>query len=185
MLVIDRAYYGRGNNYADVTSQLQSLVENGENIDITVNPKTMGADPSIGSEKTLSVAYVADGKTDRKQIVDGSNFAVYTKKKEDEGPRAVAGEATSDIFSTLVKSFGTFLHLAGVGIAYKVGNELFGEIPAYIMTAIAVVIPFWGLWGVPLLVFVYRLFTDTDVVPAAVAAVAAPATAATELVATT
>ena len=73
MLVIDRAYYGRGNNYVDVTSHLQSLVEDGDNIDVTVNPKTMGSDPSIGSTKTLSVTYVADGKTDRKEIVDGSN----------------------------------------------------------------------------------------------------------------
>jgi hypothetical protein len=163
MLVIKEANYGRGPNYANVTKTLQSLVKD-DSIDVVVSPKTMGTDPSIGSTKTLSVIYIADGVQESKEIQDGSTFAIYSTKAktEDNSPRAKAARGFSNILTTVLQAFAIFLHLAGVGIAYNVGTALLGEIMGYILTAVALIIPFYGLWGVPLIVFAYRLFTGSN-----------------------
>lgn len=146
-----------------MTKTLQSLIQD-DSIDVVVSPKTMGTDPSIGSTKTLSVIYLVDGVQESKQIQDGSTFSIYSTKTktEDNSPRAKASRGFSNLVGTVLQAFAIFLHLAGVGIAYNVGGALLGEIMGYIFTAIALVIPFWGLWGVPIFVFFWRLFTGSD-----------------------
>ena len=163
MLVIKEATYGNGPNYANVSSHLQSLIKN-DAIDIVVGPKTMGTDPSIGSAKSLSVTYVVDGVQEQKTIEDGSTFSIYStaKKTAESGPRATAEKATASVYSTIMRALSTFLHLLGVGIAYKVGTTIFDPILGYVLTGAALVIPFFGLWGVPIIVFIYRLVASAD-----------------------
>ena len=162
MLVIKEATYGNGPNYTNVTTQLQSLIKN-ESIDVIVGPNTMGSDPSVGSTKSLSVTYVADGVQEQKTIQDSSSFSVYTTAKTvASGPRATVGRATASVFSTIMSGLGTFLHLLGVGIAYKVGTTIFDPILGYVLTGTALIIPFFGLWGVPIIVFIYRMISSTD-----------------------
>jgi hypothetical protein len=161
MLVIKEATYGNGPNYANVTNQLQSLITD-DSIDIVVSPKTMGSDPSVGSAKSLSVTYVVDGTQDHKTVADGSTFSVYTSQKKPANVRASIGNATSSLFSSLVGGLSTFLHLLGVGIAYNVGTTVFDPIFGYILTGLALVIPYFGLWGIPMIVFFYRMFSGTD-----------------------
>jgi hypothetical protein len=100
-----------------------------------------------------------------KQIQDGSTFSIYSTKTktEDNSPRAKASRGVFRTIFTVLQGFAIFLHLAGVGIAYNVGTALLGEIAGYIFTAIALVIPFWGLWAIPMFIFFYRLFTGSDV----------------------
>lgn len=163
MLVIKEAYYGIGSNVANVTSHLQSLVKDGS-IDVIVGPKTMGKDPSVGSDKKLSVTYVADGVQDQKTIADGSQFAVYSTEEREAKKSAGAkvGEATFSLFKTILSAFSIFLHALGVGVAYKVGSTIFSSLTMYILVGLALLIPFFGLWGVPLVVFVYRLWSGQD-----------------------
>ena len=164
MLVIKEANYGSGSSIADVTRQLQSLV-NENTIDVKVGPDTMGADPSIGDKKSLSVVYLVDGQEEQKTIADGSMFAVYNKSAVDENtnPRSQLGNATSSFYSSIVGGLSIFLHLLGVGIAYKVCTVAFGYFIGIIMTALALIIPYFGLWAVPILVFLYRFFKTSDI----------------------
>ena len=161
MLVIKEANYGTGSNFAQVTTQLQSLIKDGDSIDITVNTKTMGTDPSPGSKKVLSVIYVADGVQEAKEIPDGSNFSIYTaKEKPATGAAAEGAKTVRDLVYTALSAF---LHILGIGIAYRVGSALFSKVFAIVLTGVAAYIPYFGLWGVPLLVFTMRLFRADDI----------------------
>jgi hypothetical protein len=164
MLVIKEANYGIGSSTADVTRHLQSMV-NENTIDVKIGPDTMGTDPSIGDKKSLSVVYLVDGKEEQKTIDDGSMFAIYDKSasNEETNPRSQLGNATSGIYSSIVGGLSIFLHLLGVGIAYKVSTVAFGSIIGYIVTALSLVIPYFGLWAVPILIFVYRFFKTSDI----------------------
>ena len=164
MLVIKEANYGIGSSTADVTRQLQSLV-NENTIDVKIGPDTMGTDPSIGDKKSLSVVYLVDGQEEQKTIDDGSMFAVYNRSatNEESDPRSQLGAATSGIYSSIIGGLSIFLHLLGVGIAYKVGTVAFGSIFGYILTAVALIIPYFGLWAIPILVFFYRFFKTSDI----------------------
>lgn len=163
MLVIKEATYGLGANTANVTKTLQSMIKD-DSIDVLVGPKTMGTDPSVGSAKKLSVIYLVDGVQDQKTIADGSQFAIYSAKKkaEDNDPRTKAGQATTSLYKTILSGLSTFLHLLGVGIAYKVGTSIFDPIVGYVLTGIALLLPYFGLWGIPLIVFWYRIFVTSD-----------------------
>jgi hypothetical protein len=163
MLVIKEATYGLGANTADVTKTLQSMIKD-DSIDIIVGPKSLGTDPSVGSAKKLSVIYLVNGVQEQKTIADGSQFAIYSAKKaaEDKDPRNKAGQATTSLYKTILSGLSTFLHLLGVGITYKVGTSIFDPIIGYVLTGIALVVPYFGLWGVPLIVFWYRIFVTSD-----------------------
>jgi hypothetical protein len=164
MLVIKEANYGTGSSTADVTRQLQSMVKE-NTIDVKIGPDTMGTDPSIGDKKSLSVVYLVDGKEEQKTIDDGSMFAIYDKSaaNEETNPRSQLGSATSGVYSSIVGGLSIFLHLLGVGIAYKVCTVAFGPIFGYILTALSLVIPYFGLWAVPVLVFFWRFFLTADI----------------------
>lgn len=159
MLVIKEATYGQGNQYANVTKMIQSLVKD-DSIDLKVGPATIGTDPSPGSKKTLSVIYVVDGVQDSKEVADGSTFTILTPKK-DKGTSG-AKEGARSITDVFMSALGIFLHVTGIGIAYRVGTALFDTVVAFILTGISAYIPYFGLWGVPLLVFTYRLFRSED-----------------------
>lgn len=161
--MIKEATYGLGANTADVTKTLQSMIKD-DSIDVLVGPKSMGTDPSVGSAKKLSVIYLIDGVQEQKTIADGSQFAIYSAKKaeEDKDPRTQAGRATTSLYKTILSGLSTFLHLLGVGIAYKVGTSLFDPIIGYVLTGIALILPYFGLWGIPLIVFWYRIFVTSD-----------------------
>jgi hypothetical protein len=175
MLVIKEATYGNGPNYVNVTNHLQSLIKN-DSIDVVVGPNTMGSDPSVGTAKSLSVTYVVDGVQEQKTIKDGSTFSVYTTPFQSPAiapPRQVVGNATTSLFTIILGGLSTFLHILGVGIAYKVGTTIFDPIIGYILTAISMVIPYFGLWAVPLIVFFYRLISRSDLSGLAAAPAAA------------
>jgi hypothetical protein len=61
-LQINRAQYGTNSQYADVTSRLNSQVQNGQ-LNIRINNDTMGGDPARSSAKTLRVSYTYDGRS--------------------------------------------------------------------------------------------------------------------------
>jgi hypothetical protein len=162
MLVIKEATYGVGGTTVNVTKVLQDKIKDGS-IDILVGPKELGKDPSVGTEKKLSVIYVVDGVQEQKTIKDGSQFAVYTKAAKEETPRDQVGQVTTNLFKTAISGLSMFVHLLGVGIAYKVGTTVFDPIIGYVLTGLALIIPYYGIWGVPFLVFIYRIFSSQDI----------------------
>ena len=68
-----------------------------------------------------------------------------------------------NIRQILMTFLGYFLHIVGVGIAWRVGSIAFSKIVALVLTALAAYIPYFGLWGIPFIVFVYRLFRPDDI----------------------
>src|SRR3954470_18893585 len=60
-LQITHAEYGVGSRFTDVTSRLNSQVQNGQ-LNIQVNNDTMGGDPARNSAKTLRVEYTYGGR---------------------------------------------------------------------------------------------------------------------------
>ena len=161
MLVIKEANYGTGANHTQVTAHVQSLIKDGSSIDITVNTKTMGTDPSPGSKKVLSVIYIADGVQEAKEIPDDSNFTIYTATNKPATSAAQAG--AKNVRDLVYTALSAFLHILGVGIAYRVGSVMFSKVFAIALTGIAAYVPYFGLWGIPLIVFVYRLFRPDDI----------------------
>lgn len=61
-LVIDRAMYGIGSKYVDVTVRIQDNV-NVDHIDLLVDNRYLGGDPVPGVKKELVVKYTLNGET--------------------------------------------------------------------------------------------------------------------------
>jgi hypothetical protein len=86
-LQILRATYGYGNRMIDVTSRLQSRVYNDE-INLQVTNETMGGDPAVGVEKSLTVVFSANGRRDQVVVREGDTLRLSgrTVSYEDGDP---------------------------------------------------------------------------------------------------
>jgi hypothetical protein len=69
-LHIDRATYGSNYRSSDVTSRLNSQIQNGQ-LNLQVNNTTMGGDPSTGQNKTLTVQYSMNGRNEQVLVREG------------------------------------------------------------------------------------------------------------------
>src|SRR5574338_678725 len=69
-LQIDRAVYGAGNRWADVTNRLNSQVR-GDQLEMQVSNDNMGGDPAQNQDKTLRVDYTLDGRSNQVVIREG------------------------------------------------------------------------------------------------------------------
>ncbi len=69
-LRIIQAQYGVGNRFADVTSRLNSEIQNGQ-LNLQVNNNTMGGDPARSKDKTLRVQYMYNGQRGQMVINEG------------------------------------------------------------------------------------------------------------------
>jgi hypothetical protein len=68
-LHINRATYGSGYRTLDVTSRLNSQIQN-DQLNLQVNTTTMGGDPAPGAPKTLTVQYALNGRTSQVMVND-------------------------------------------------------------------------------------------------------------------
>src|SRR2546421_419917 len=68
-LHINRATYGSGYRTLDVTSRLNSQIQN-DQLNLQVNTTTMGGDPAPGQAKTLTVEYAVNGRTSQVMVND-------------------------------------------------------------------------------------------------------------------
>src|SRR5882724_9097120 len=68
-LHINRATYGSGYRTLDVTSRLNSQIQN-DQLNLQVNTTTMGGDPAPGQAKTLTVEYALNGRTSQVMVND-------------------------------------------------------------------------------------------------------------------
>ncbi len=74
-LQILRATYGDGSRQFDVTSRLQRQIYN-DRIDLRVTNETMGGDPAVGEEKSLTVLYSANGRRDQVVVREGDYLRI-------------------------------------------------------------------------------------------------------------
>jgi DUF3011 family protein/DnaJ-like protein len=105
-LQILRAVYGAGNRSSDVTARLNSQIQ-GDQLNLQVTNDTMGGDPSVGRNKTLTVQYAYNGREGRAAINEGDYIRLPEGSATYQGNlqilRAVygAGNRLSDVTNRL------------------------------------------------------------------------------------
>src|SRR2546427_5174115 len=72
-LHVNRATYGSGNHTFDVTSRLNSQIQN-DQLNLQVNNDSMGGDPAPGQTKTLTVQYALNGRTNSALVNEGETL---------------------------------------------------------------------------------------------------------------
>ena len=72
-LHVNRATYGSGNHTFDVTSRLNSQIQN-DQLNLQVNNDSMGGDPAPGQTKTLTVQYALNGRTNSALVNEGDTL---------------------------------------------------------------------------------------------------------------
>jgi len=72
-LHVNRATYGSGNHTFDVTSRLNSQIQN-DQLNLQVNNDSMGGDPAPGQTKTLTVQYALNGRTNSAVVNEGDTL---------------------------------------------------------------------------------------------------------------
>jgi hypothetical protein len=77
-LVIKRAEYGAGEQWADVTDKVAAAVQ-GNHISQLVNYQAMGADPAKGKAKRMKVAYTLDGQEVNAEVPDNQTFVISSE----------------------------------------------------------------------------------------------------------
>src|SRR5438552_21420 len=72
-LQINRAIYGSGYRTSDVTSRLNSQIQN-DQLYLQVNSNSMGGDPAPAQTKTLTVQYALNGRSSQVVVNDGDTL---------------------------------------------------------------------------------------------------------------
>ena len=166
-LQIVKAEYGYSGNFTDVTDALQNLMKSDGSIDVKVGFKQLGLpDPNPNKQKELQVEYTINGAPSINTLVDGQQFKLSAPAREDDSGPGLSDSADSIfgmLFMAVARFCGTFLYVLSVLVAYDFGNYFIHPI---IWGIVAFFLPFYAFWGLPVLVFVVRLFKSTDIVPA-------------------
>lgn len=157
-LEITKAEYGYPGNFTDVTSALQAQVKNGA-INIKVGPSTVGIpDPNPNKQKTLEVQYTINGAQNVQSITDGKMFNVSAPPLESPDNKTPTQHVTSlfgSIWWSLFSAIGFFLYLTSIYVCYNYFQGIVGG-------AIGFMLPFFAYWGLPIYIFMRRLFSQTD-----------------------
>ena len=90
-LVIQRAEYGTGDKWADVTTKVAALVKD-DRIAQMVNYITMNADPAPGMAKRLKVSYNLGGQDQKAEVPD--NQAIRLPETKDNNAYTVSARGT-------------------------------------------------------------------------------------------
>jgi hypothetical protein len=160
-LQITRAEYGYPSNFTDVTSAVQMMVRNGK-IDLKVSFSAVGLpDPNPNKQKELQVDYTINGAKNSKTFKDGERFFVSapaTEGPDSSTPAKNVGGAINIIFYNILRLIGVFLYAWSVFVAMEYGKNF---VSPYLWGALAVVLPFFAFWGIPIIAFFYSLFSGS------------------------
>src|SRR3954469_19601275 len=128
-LHINRAIYGRDNHSNDVTSRLNSQIQN-DQLNVLVNNQNMGGDPYPDHGKTLTVQYAISGKNNELTFNEGATLRLPTNNNSYDSlqiKRAIYGweNQTADVTSRLNSQ------VQGDRLNLQVTDENMGGDPAY------------------------------------------------------
>src|SRR3954467_3289338 len=128
-LQINRAIYGRDNHSNDVTSRLNSQIQN-DQLNVLVNNQNMGGDPYPDHGKTLTVQYAISGKNNELTLNEGTTLRLPTNNNSYDSleiKRAIYGweNQTADVTSRL----NSRVH--GDQLNLQVTDDNMGGDPAY------------------------------------------------------
>jgi len=166
-LQITKAQYGYAGNYADVTNAVQDQVSNGS-INMTVGYKAVGIpDPNPNKPKDLQVEYTINGAKGSQNVADGSKFSLSApplvgsgKKPMDQGMELLGGITNAVwLFVKITLFFALIL------LSWTFGNKVIKEGAGGFVMAILAFVSFgtFPLFGLPFVVFWWRLFVNHDI----------------------
>lgn len=156
-LEVIKASYGAQNNFQDVTTEVDSLVQDGE-LNFTVSPQALGIlDPAPGVQKTFQANIKINGGDPTLLTKnDGEVFMISAPGVEEKksGPSHVFN-IMSAFWYFLVILFTVYFSMS----AYRMGALGFASpIIGYIFFALSIVtFGMFGLVGVPVFMFFYSL----------------------------
>lgn len=165
-LQIKKANYGYAGNWTDVTDAIQNHVNDGA-INITVGFKTAGIpDPNPNKQKQLQVEYEINGAPTIASFNDGDKFQVSAPPRQ--GPPGNFSNGVSSvigsIFAGLLKFAGAYLYVGSAFTSQLFGKQWLGDTGGYAFLMAGFVMPYFAIWGIPVLAFFVRLFRATDLV---------------------
>jgi hypothetical protein len=128
-LQINRATYGAGYRTTDVTSRLNSQIQNGQ-LYLQVNSNSMGGDPAPGQTKTLTVQYAINGQSSQVAVREGDTLRLPYGAGNNQSSLQIthavygSGYRTSDVTSRLNSQ------IQNNQINLQVNNDSMGGDPA-------------------------------------------------------
>lgn len=136
-------------------------------INVKVGFKELGLpDPNPNKQKQLKVDYTINGSPSTDIINDGQRFKISAPALEGAGdgktPTQHVNSLIGSVFAGAAKFVGIFVYTSSVLLAYDFGNYF---IHPMLWGAIAFFIPAFGFWGLPFVVFFFRLFRSSNIVP--------------------
>ena len=164
-LQIIKAEYGYSGNFTDVTSAIQTQVNNGS-INIKIGPSSMGIpDPNPNKQKTLEVEYSLNGSKNKKSFKDGESFTLSAPPEEQADNKSPSQHVLSTVgilYKNIGYFLGTFLYVLSIYSCMDL--EVSTGFPAFVLGAIGVILPYAAFWLFPFILFFRRLFYTTDLV---------------------
>jgi hypothetical protein len=161
-LQITKAEYGVDNNFTDVTNVLQDMVKNGS-IDTKIGFKELGLpDPNPNKKKQFEVEYTINGAKNMKTLSDGDRFkqsAPAVDAVSNTTPTQQVGSFVGVLFKSVAYFFSMFLYTLSVFTAIEYGNQF---ISPMLWGGVAFFIPFFSFWGLPIVTFFVRVFSNND-----------------------
>ncbi|HWR35061.1 MAG TPA: DUF3011 domain-containing protein [Clostridia bacterium] len=129
-LQINRAIYGADGRNADVTSRLNSFLQNNNQINLQVTNQNMGGDPAPNKRKTLTVDYMMNGRNERATVRENEMLRLFNPNATTQSNLRIdratygAGYRTADVTSRLSSQ------VQGDQLNLQVTNDTMGGDPA-------------------------------------------------------
>jgi len=139
-LVIQKAEYGAGDKWVDVTEQVMAAVESGSPVEASNN---LAGDPAHGVVKKLRVVYTKDGQEQTVEVAEGEQFSIEGSMAPPH-PREVLlmyalGDLGQEVALPVVleaaQSSPRDIRLAAIRVLAELGDER--AVPVLLETAVA------------------------------------------------
>jgi hypothetical protein len=151
--------YGVEGNYTDVTDALKGLIKNG-GINLKVGFKAVGLpDPNPNKQKNLQVEYTINGAKSKSVFKDGEIFKIDAppvNRPSNGTPSDAVNSVIGMILKNAFRFIGVFIFSLSLFSCIRYGS-VEGRSP--IVWGALGFIPFFGFWGLPLIVFGLSLFS--------------------------
>jgi len=167
VLEILAAHYGAvgaEKDMVDVTELVKAKVwPSKEGISLMVSPSNIGVkDPAPQSKKVLNVKYVIDGGTETMvSTPDSATFAVTVPNTTPTSSLGKVGNLYGLLWNSILVAGGVFILAISTTFAYQLGLD--GYASWILLVLVAFMLPYVGIGGIVLIVFIHAAFSRSFV----------------------
>lgn len=161
-LQIVKAEYGYAGNFTDVTNAVQNLMKSDGSINFKVGHKQVGLpDPNPNKQKELAVQFTINGAPSTATYTDGETFKLSAPPKESAAAKDSGPSFFGALFSGVWWFAIMFLYVLSIFVSYDFGNYFINNV----VLGIFGLLPGFAFWGLPLLMFIVRMFKSQNTFP--------------------